>query len=56
LQQAKAFQEGQEPLVLENQSLKTLYSEGLYDDKEKKWQEAFPLKEQFEKKQAVENQ
>ncbi|WP_313237649.1 Rieske 2Fe-2S domain-containing protein [Sporosarcina ureae] len=50
LQQAKAFQEGQEPLLLENQSLKTLYSEGLYDDKEKKWQEAFPLQEQFEKK------
>ncbi|PIC64939.1 Rieske (2Fe-2S) protein, partial [Sporosarcina sp. P13] len=44
-----------EPLSLENESLKTLYSEGLYDDNEKKWQEAFPLKERFEKKkQAVE--
>ncbi|PIC97817.1 Rieske 2Fe-2S domain-containing protein, partial [Sporosarcina sp. P29] len=53
LQQAKAFREGQDPMSLENRSLKTLYSEGLYDDNEKKWQEAFPLKEQFEKKKQV---
>ncbi|SKB07673.1 hypothetical protein SAMN04244570_0443, partial [Sporosarcina newyorkensis] len=32
-----------------NQSLKNLYSEGLYDDNKKRWQDAFPLKEEFEK-------
>ncbi|MED3911950.1 Rieske 2Fe-2S domain-containing protein [Peribacillus simplex] len=50
LLQVKAFQEGQEPLKLENDSLKTLYSDGLYDNNQKSWQEAFPIKEQFQKK------
>lgn len=49
LQQAKGFLKGEEPLKLENESLKELESKGLYDDKEKKWQEAFPLNEIFEK-------
>jgi phthalate 4,5-dioxygenase len=49
LQQVKGFLKGEEPLKLENESLKKLISEGLYDDKEKTWQEAFPLNEAFEK-------
>ena len=47
LKQVRAFQNGAEPFALDNQSLRTLYSEGKYDDKGKSWQEAFPLKEQF---------
>ena len=50
LQQVKGFQEGQEPFALENESLKTLFSDGLYDDNQKTWQQAFPLKEQFDLK------
>ena len=48
LNQAKAFRDGQTPMPLDNESLKTLYSDGLYDDNKKTWQEAFPMKEQFE--------
>lgn len=48
LRQAKAFQKGQEPFKLDNESLKNLYSEGVYDDNTKSWEEAFPLKEEFE--------
>ncbi|MBM7599222.1 phenylpropionate dioxygenase-like ring-hydroxylating dioxygenase large terminal subunit [Virgibacillus halotolerans] len=53
LRQVKAFQKDQEPMQLENASLRTLLSEGLYDDNQKTWQEAFPLKERFEKKKEV---
>jgi phthalate 4,5-dioxygenase len=49
LQQANAFQEGKEPLHLENESLKTLYSDGIYDDNQKSWKDTFPMKKQFEK-------
>ncbi len=54
LTQAKAFRDGKEPLKLDNKSLKTLYSDGLYDDNKKTWQEAFPMKEQFEVRKKVE--
>lgn len=47
LKQVKAFIDGHDPLALENESLKTLYSEGKYDDKQKTWEEALPLKEAF---------
>ncbi|RJS61908.1 Rieske 2Fe-2S domain-containing protein [Bacillus sp. PK3_68] len=53
LQQVKAFQQGQKPMQLDNPSLKTLYSDGLYDDNQKTWQEAFPMKEQFNIKAAA---
>ncbi|MEK4030509.1 Rieske 2Fe-2S domain-containing protein [Pseudobacillus sp. FSL P4-0506] len=53
LQQLKAFQQGQKPMQLDNPSLKTLYSDGLYDDNQKTWQEAFPMKEQFNIKAAA---
>lgn len=43
------LQEGKDPLTLENHSLQTLLSEGLYASKEKSWQDAFPLKERFDK-------
>lgn len=49
LQQVKDFQEGKEPLQLDNESLKTLFSDGIYDEKHKTWQEAFPMKKQFQK-------
>jgi len=49
LQQVKAFQEGIEPLQLDNDSLKTLFSDGIYDENDKTWQEAFPMKKQFQK-------
>lgn len=52
LQQVKAFQEGKEPFALDNTSLKTLFSDGLYDDNQKTWQEAFPIKEQFKRNTA----
>lgn len=54
LQQAKAFQEGKKPFAHNNDTLKNLYSCGLYDSNEKTWQEAFPMKEQYKpKKQEV---
>ncbi|MFD1708941.1 Rieske 2Fe-2S domain-containing protein [Siminovitchia sediminis] len=53
LKQAKAFRDGTDPMPLDNDSLKTLYSDGLYDDNRKTWQEAFPLKEQFEPRKKV---
>ena len=49
LQQVKGFQQGQENFKLDNESLKTLYSDGIYDSNKKSWQEAFPIKEQFQK-------
>ena len=54
LAQAKAFRDGKDPMPLDNESLKTLYSDGLYDDNQKTWQEAFPMKEQFEVRKKVE--
>ena len=54
LSQAKAFKDGQSPMPLDNKTLKTLYSDGLYDDNTKTWQEAFPMKEQFEVTRKVE--
>jgi len=47
LRQVKAFLKGETPMQLDNASLKALYSQGLYDDNTKTWQEAFPLNEQF---------
>jgi hypothetical protein len=53
LQQVKAFQKGEKLFVLDNESLKTLYSDGLYDNNQKSWQDAFPLKKQFQLKKKV---
>jgi hypothetical protein len=53
LQQVKAFQKGETPLVLDNPSLNSLYSDGLYDDNQKSWKDAFPMKEQFQLKKTV---
>ena len=47
LQQVKAFQKGAENFKLDNNSLKDLYSAGIYDSNQKSWQEAFPMKEKF---------
>jgi nitrite reductase/ring-hydroxylating ferredoxin subunit len=47
LDQVKKFQEGQDPLALDNEALKTLYSAGRIDSKSKTWQEAIPLKDQY---------
>ncbi|MGP4082690.1 Rieske 2Fe-2S domain-containing protein [Pseudalkalibacillus sp. R45] len=52
-QQVERLQEGHDLFRLENESLKTLYSDGVYDDREKTWKEALPLKEQFQKKEKV---
>ena len=49
-QQIDAIQKGEDLFELDNDSLKTLYSDGVYDDKEKSWKEALPLKKQFIKK------
>ena len=51
LEQVKAFQQGKENFILENGSLKNLYSAGLYDSNHKSWQEAFPMQDQFKKKE-----
>src|SRR5690625_101771 len=51
LRQAKAFQQGTEPMKLDNETLKNLYSEGVYDDNTKSWEEAFPLKEAYKVKE-----
>ena len=53
LQQVKGFQQGQENFKLENDSLKTLYSDGIYDSNKKSWEEAFPMKEQYQKEKKV---
>jgi phenylpropionate dioxygenase-like ring-hydroxylating dioxygenase large terminal subunit len=47
LKQVKAFQEGKEPLRLHNESLKNLYSNGVYAPKEKTWEEALTLKDDY---------
>ena len=47
LQQVKAFQKGAENFKLDNNSLKDLYSAGIYDSNQKSWQEAFPMEEKF---------
>ncbi|MFJ7832167.1 Rieske 2Fe-2S domain-containing protein [Peribacillus sp. NPDC097284] len=47
LQQVKAFQDGKGKFTLVNDSLKNLYSAGLYDSNQKSWQEAFPLQTQY---------
>lgn len=48
LKSVKEFQKGKEPMQLDNASLKKLYSQGVYDSKDKKWEEALPLKDDFQ--------
>lgn len=53
LKSVKELQEGKEPMILDNNILKTLYSQGVYDDRNKTWEEALPLKEEYRPKGAA---
>ncbi|MEZ2660449.1 Rieske 2Fe-2S domain-containing protein [Aneurinibacillus aneurinilyticus] len=55
LTSVKAFQNGVEPMKLDNESLVKLYSQGAYAAKDKGWKEALPLKKIFAYKQDQQN-
>jgi hypothetical protein len=53
LKTVREFQEGIDPQPFDNDSLKNLYSEGLYAPKEKTIEEALPLQDQYKPVQNV---
>ncbi|MDT8860731.1 Rieske 2Fe-2S domain-containing protein [Alkalihalobacillus sp. MEB130] len=55
LTSVKKFQEGVEPLQLDMDSLKQLYSAGKYAPKGQPWQQALPLSEKFAVKKTTKN-